>query len=201
MGISQINTFSTQQQRQCNASYIDSIVLNWILSLCCRMDKLKILLIHYHGMTHFQLHVKMTGSKGHGTLEWNRVCRGKRNLLFCFLKMYNFIQKMHILHIISSHITYLHILMLRRLSWYILSHVKYIQNESKPGDAKASDPELRNIFTSLTCVTRAASRSGTAARHFPHPGSQFLSLCFTQQHREHREHHNTSRILYYTYII
>ena len=59
---------------------------------------------------------------------------------------------------------------------YIL---QYNQNESKPGEAKASDPELRNIFTSLTCVTRAASCSDTAAiaRHFPHPGSQFLSLC------------------------
>ena len=154
-------------------------------------------------MTHFQLHVKMTGSKGHGTLEWNRVSRGKRNLLFCFLKMYNFIQKIHILHIISSHITYryLHILMLRRLSWYILSHVQYNQNESRTGEAKASDPELRNIFTSLTCVTRAASCSGTAARHFPHPGSQFLSLCFTQQHREHREHRPPQHFedIHYTY--
>ena len=70
---------------------------------------------------------------------------------------------------------------------YIL---QYNQNESKPGEAKASDPELRNIFTSLTCVTRAASCSGTAAiaPHFPHPGSQFLSLCDLHNNREHREH-------------
>ena len=68
---------------------------------------------------------------------------------------------------------------------YIL---QYNQNESKPGEAKASDPELRNIFTSLTCVTRAASRSGTAARHFPHPGSQFLSFSDLHNNREHREH-------------
>ena len=72
---------------------------------------------------------------------------------------------------------------------YIL---QYNQNESKPGEAKASDPELRNIFTSLTCVTRAASCSDTAAiaRHFPHPGSQFLSLCDLHNNTENTATHN-----------
>ena len=67
---------------------------------------------------------------------------------------------------------------------YIL---QYNQNESKPGEAKASDPELRNIFPTLTCVTRAASCGGTAASSTLSSPRKSVSqfVWFTQQHREH----------------
>ena len=79
---------------------------------------------------------------------------------------------------------------------YIL---QYNQNESKPGEAKASDPELRNIFPTLWLVWPAPppAVAPQLAPHFPHPGSQFLSLCDLHNNTENTATPNTSRTYKY----